>query len=66
MGWAVMVLAILACTFASAVQAPPARALDKGLIEPRLEGAGADAAMRKELIQEMGTRLGARWTRLSV
>ena len=64
--WAAIVLAILACTFAIAVQAPPARALDKGLIEPRLEGAGADAAMRKALIQEMGTRLGARWTRLSV
>ena len=60
----VVMMAALGCAFASASAAPPARALDKGLCEPRLDDPSAGAAARGALIQEIGPGLHARWVRL--
>jgi hypothetical protein len=59
-------MAALGCAFATALHAPPACALDKGLCEPRLEDPSTGAAARGALIREIGPQLGARWVRLTV
>ena len=62
----VVIFATAGYGLATGVRAPAARALDKGLCEPRLEDPGESAAARAALIKEIGPRLGARWVRLTV
>ena len=61
----VLLLALL-WSLASAAGAPEARAVAKGIIEPRIEQPGISPDRRAALIREIGPRLHARWVRLVV
>jgi len=63
MRWALVLVAMT--SVALMVAAPPAPALEKGLIDYRLERS-TDASQRAAIIHEIGPRLKARWVRLVV
>src|SRR5664280_1775542 len=61
-----LLLACLAASAAAWAWSPPAAfALEKGIIEPRLEGA-TSASVRAALIHQIGPQLHVRWIRLIV
>ena len=63
MRWALVLVAMT--SVALMVAAPPAPALEKGLIDYRLERS-TDASQRAAIIHEIGPSLKTRWVRLLV